>query len=342
MEKRLYWLDILKIIACFFVLTNHTVGYLLQYAGINYQTGLVYCIAFAMCKVGVPIFIMVSGYLLLKSGKVNSYSDILNKIFRIFVPLFALSILIFIQTKGVSNFDVFVFLKEFLSNPLITPYWYLYMLVGLYLVTPFIQKMIKNFTINDYKIVTVLFLIIPSVFPIMNVLFDIKISNYFSMAILPVSIGYFIAGSYLSKIKLCNRNLVIAIICYLVFTLALVLLMYIPYLNSGKISYSFDSWNIVTATIPAMALFYIIRYLFEHMKERKYVCSIIKHTSLVTFGIYLFHYLINYKLYFSSITQSIFAFNEYLGIFVLEVLCFVLCGIITFVLRKIPIVKKFL
>ena len=342
MSKRFYWLDILKIIACFFVLTNHTVGYLLQYAGINYQTGLVYCIFFSMCKVGVPIFIMVSGYLLLKSGNVDTYRDVLRKIFRIFVPLFVLSILIFIQTNGVTNFNFFVFLREFLSNPLITPYWYLYMLVGLYIVTPFIQKMIKNFTICDYRMVMILFLVIPSIFPIINVFFDIKISSYFYMAVLPISVGYFITGLYLSKVKLCRRNLIIAVVSYIIFTLCFILFMYVPYLKNGSISYSLDSWSIITTTIPAMALFYIIRYFFENMKERKYLCYIIKNVSLVTFGIYLFHYLINYKIYFSSIIQNVFAFNEYIGIFVLEISCFVLCGIVTFILRKVPVINKFL
>ena len=104
--------------------------------------------------------------------------------------------------------------------------------------------------------------------------------------------------------------------------------MYIPYLNNGKISYALDSRNIVTATIPAMALFYIIRYFFENAKEKTCTSKIIEQISLATFGIYLFHCLINYKTYLHLI-------NIYTGS-----CCFIICAITTFVLRKIPIIKK--
>lgn len=74
--KRTLWLDILKIIACFLVIVNHAGGYVL---GNNPSkiTIIFYCVNFAICKIAVPIFIMVTGSLLLK--KESSYNDITKK-----------------------------------------------------------------------------------------------------------------------------------------------------------------------------------------------------------------------------------------------------------------------
>ena len=64
--KRNYWIDILKIIACFCVIVNHTGLVLLEYTNYKNIPVLVYSIMFSICKIGAPIFIMVTGYLLLR------------------------------------------------------------------------------------------------------------------------------------------------------------------------------------------------------------------------------------------------------------------------------------
>ena len=91
-RTRYYWIDIIKIIACFMVVVNHTGGFIFTFLDNNsfFKYNLFYSICFAVSKIGVPLFIMVSGYLLL--GKDYSYKDVLVKIKRVVVPLVVISL----------------------------------------------------------------------------------------------------------------------------------------------------------------------------------------------------------------------------------------------------------
>ena len=75
-----YWLDLIKILACFFVVINHTGGYLLEFAGNNnFGNSLFYMINFVFCKMGVPLFIMITGFLLLERN--SSFANMSKKIY---------------------------------------------------------------------------------------------------------------------------------------------------------------------------------------------------------------------------------------------------------------------
>ena len=62
-KKEIIYIDILRIIACFCVIINHTQGFLLEKGG--FGNTLFYCLTFSFCKVGVVLFLMISGMLIL-------------------------------------------------------------------------------------------------------------------------------------------------------------------------------------------------------------------------------------------------------------------------------------
>lgn len=340
-NKHYYWIDLLKIIACFLVIINHTGGYLLQYSGYN-DLGVViyYIINFVVCKTAVPIFIMVSGFLLLQKN--SSYSDILKRIFRILVPLLFLSIFVFFRKNGVGLYQLKDFIINFLKEPIIVPFWYLYMLIGLYLVTPFIQKMVKKFKIFDYQVFVLICLIIPSILPLITLYLHISFNSDFLVSILPISVGYYVAGLYLSKVPLNKKYRNVAMILFFLFLSLFVCSMIIPYINTSEISYQLDTWNYITTVIPALSLFYLIRYYFENKKFSIKSKNIISFISSLTFGIYLFHTFINYKIYDFEFIQLLFNFSPFIGILILELLTFICAGIITFVLKKVKFIRNFL
>lgn len=339
-NNRIFWLDIIKILACIFVLTNHTIGYIFTYTNMNNYNTLYYAINFAICKLGVPLFIMTTGSLLLK--KDISYKTITKKSIRIVIVLLLISIYIYLASNKVSDYNIIVFLKSFISNPLSFPLWYLYMLIGLYIVSPFVKKMTKNFSDKDYKIFIVLFLIIPSFLPILQNLIDVSFNNYFTYSFFPISIGYLVSGYYLSNIKLNKKTKNIFIILFILPIIYFILDMYLPFIFNKQISYSLDSWYFITNSLPAIALFYLVRYLFENKNINLYVEKIVNNISLVTFGIYLSHFLIVHRIYNLSIVQAVLSINVYLGIIFFQILTFILCGLATYILRKIPLVKKIL
>lgn len=345
MEKveRYYWLDLLKIIACFCVIVNHSAKLALPYINNSCFVAIFNCIQYSLCKIGVPLFIMVSGYLFLVSSKSQNftYKMSLKRIFRILVPLILLSILLQIYIVGIENFNFINFIKDFLVEPVVPAYWYLYMLIGLYLVTPFIKKMIDKFELKDYKIFLLVFLVIPSIFPIISEYLGFKISSYFFAAGFNFILSLYIAGAYLSKIDLSSKSLKYAMVVFLLFTILYFISLYFPYLNSGVLSYKFDSFDNIFCVCQSLSLFYIVRYFLENRKIGKYSSVVMREVSKTTFGIYLIHFVFIDLTYNLTIVQEIFSFSPNLGIVILELTVFLVSGIITFVLRHIPFVKDF-
>lgn len=341
MKKRYYWVDIIKIIACILVIINHSAGYIFEYAGKTNTTTTVYSIIFSICKMGVPLFILSTGYLLLKDDKVDSYKKTFQRIYRIIIPLLGISFLHYIWVVGINKINIIEFLTKFITQPRQIYLWYLYMLIGLYLIIPFIQKMLKNFEKKDYLVFTILFLIIPSILPLLKVFFSISFSHYFSQALFPIFIALLVSGNYIAKIDLKRSYLFTAVICFILSISAFSGYMIYTYQTTQKISYALDSYNLLLI-LPAITLFYICRYIFENKSFNKITSKIISEISLTTFGTYLFHFLIIYQVYNLGIIQKIFSFNVYLGFITLISSIFIGCTILVFILRRIPIIKKFL
>lgn len=62
--------------------------------------------------------------------------------------------------------------------------------------------------------------------------------------------------------------------------------------------------------------------------------------SGTTFGIYLIHFLVYYMVYFRI--PIILDYSLELGIIVIVVLTFISCSLLVFILKHIPVIKKFL
>ena len=78
-KKEIIYLDILKIFACFMVIINHTNGLILENK--TFANTTFYCIMFSICKVAVPLFLMITGALILNRN--YSYKKVLKCIFRV-------------------------------------------------------------------------------------------------------------------------------------------------------------------------------------------------------------------------------------------------------------------
>lgn len=118
--------------------------------------------------------------------------------------------------------------------------------------------------------------------------------------------------------------------------------MFVPYMINNKLDLRLDSCAFITTALPALSFFYLIRYYFENRKFKAKTAKILTELSLVSFGIYLIHMFINKRLYYMTFIQNIFEFNSYIGIVTIQLLTFVIAGLFIYILRKIPIIKKFL
>lgn len=144
-------LDLLRIISCFAVILIHTNYYFFKDELYHPNLGMTYIVESLIniiTRFSVPVFIMISGALNL-SKEINKdisylYKKSIRKIFLpvliAMIPMFFIEVLStflieknILESIGISFYKVFI--GEFFNL------WYMYMLVGLYLLTPFIIRL---------------------------------------------------------------------------------------------------------------------------------------------------------------------------------------------------------
>lgn len=307
-------IDLLKCIACILVIINHTSSYLLT----NEKYLSFYKIEFVLCRIAVPIFIMCTGYLM--CTKELKGKDILKKILKVFIPLFLLSgFIYFLQHKTID----FLFLQNFIATPIIEPFWYIYMLIGLYLIMPFLNYITKNASTKEHIFLISVILIIPALLK----LFSLEFSTYWGLAIPTYSIGYYLTGSLFYKIhdqiKFTKLSGILFFILYIIGI--------IFYTNDHLELYNIDSLLLISMSILFMN--FILGFKIKH--QYKFL-TLISANSLY---IYLFHPILQNKIYELSVFQNLLSFNYIIGILFYQLtvflVCFLLAYLCNFIMSKI-------
>ena len=92
-KTRIAYMELVRIIACFFVIINHTNSGIFMSQTPGGKTWWVSLCYFFMCKTAVPLFLMASGAVLL--GRVDENEKHLKRILRIVADLVLFSLLMF-------------------------------------------------------------------------------------------------------------------------------------------------------------------------------------------------------------------------------------------------------
>ena len=331
-NQKYYYLEILRIIACVLVLFNHTINTILPR---NDMEVFIFNFIFMLSKIAVPIFFMISGYVLLKRD--YSYKELyLNKFVRIFIAVFGCTILISLIRD---NFNIISIIKSFFTEPIFIAYWYLYTLLGIYLIVPFLRKMIKNFTEKDFKIFSLIILIIPGIILFLNVFISINISKFFTDPLFHYSLGYLVVGYWLGNKTINKKQFNISLVVFVISIMLTIILLQINYINSGNNTLILDNIGYITTIIPSISAFLIIKHVFENkIPKNKMLLKI----SECTFGIYLFHMIILHRVSNLGFIIKAYELNPFLGVFTIVTFIFILLVVVTMILKKLPVIRKIL
>lgn len=341
-RKRKTYLDILKILACIAVIVMHLCvtknGNLLNWS--------IFKIFNTVGNFAVPIFVMVSGALLLDKNKKIDYKDIyLKYIPRLLISLIIINVIIYLTNNIIDH--TFSFKGLFLSvvNVFLVktpvPYWYIFMLIGLYAITPMLKSWINNTEEKNIKYFLILFIVYKIIIhtfvsiPGLNIIS--KFSLFCSSIDIPISgyFGYYIFGYYLnqldlSKIKSCYSWLSLFSVTIITCCLELLFsLVFHEYTNAYTIFSEVFSINIF---LIATMLFISCKITFKSDNNK-----IIKNIASKTYGIYLFHVLGIQLLGKIGIGSS----NAFIHVIGSASIVFIFSYICTYLIQKIPYVGKY-
>ena len=351
-NKKDVYLEALRVISIIFVLFNHTNTrgfFLFSLKSPNSIFFWILLIVSIFCKFAVPIFFMISGSLLLRKKDEDLKTIFKKRILKIVLALLVFSTLYYIYSiiMNHDSFEILTFVKKMFRGRIVTPFWYLYMYLGFLLSLPFLRQLVHKLKSSYFEYLILLSIIINGFIPIIYyILFKEQLTTYkmitpfwlVDMVILYPCIGYFIDNKLSIKKLKSKLPLLWAIN---IFTLLISAFMtYKTYkvtgvLNEKSSQIFFDNF----ALINAMCIFITVKCIFTNTKETNIFNKLFLALGKYTFGIYIIHPFINDNIYFRRYIYTMHT-NSYLRLFIIVSSLYLGSLIITYILSKIPKVKK--
>jgi surface polysaccharide O-acyltransferase-like enzyme len=134
----------------------------------------------SVARLGVPLFLMLTGMLLLQPSKIESLSVFFKKrLYRIGLPFLFWGAIYFVWDFSVKNtpFSLRDIAQGILNGPY-TQFWYLYLLVGLYLLIPILRLFIAHARRNMIKYSVILWFFVASITFLFSRLSNFSLSIY--------------------------------------------------------------------------------------------------------------------------------------------------------------------
>lgn len=342
-------IEMLRLISTFGVVMDHVAICWIHYyeSTANLLDKCIYYTLVSWCHWPVPIFLAITGALLL-SKETLTYQSIKKYFKRISLLVFFFGTIfscmeIYFSTRQI-NITVFFqgFLQMIQGNSW-NHLWYLYMLLGIYLVLPIIKYTIINVSnINDKKdirIFMIISILLISILPI----FGIK-QTFIHFPITSIYIYYLILGYILIQhsvqIKI-NKYLNDKHIIYIIITTFMLLCIFIclTYTKKIPLNESFNAYSSPIILLQSISIFYLFT---KNAQKFEKICnySITQKLNRCSLGIYIIHMV------WINLTIKVLNINllnySYYNIIVMGIIIFILSWITTEILLKIPILKNYL
>ncbi len=341
-KKRIISYDIMRIIAALMVVIIHSHTDLNAHKPDSLSFALINLLE-SIARIAVPVFIMITGALLLNENREFGIKDGLKKAAGMFILVSIWSLIYALATPLING--NLVLGGGWLETVIYGHYhlWYLYMLVGLYLVTPILKKITKKENANIVLYYILIFTIVKGIFPLFNYSFNeitgtenwiTKYVAKFNVEHFTVFITYYLLGWYIANVEISKKSRIkiytAGIIGFLI-TFGGTQLISMMDRKLNELLYEQSGFNVI---IHATAFFTFFHYRYrdrETVKGEKFI----RFVAPLTFGVYLIHAVILQLLSKMTLPDNIFA-----EIFIPWALSILGSFALTFVISKIPIVKK--
>lgn len=340
LNNNIAWIDNLRVLATISVVFLHVSCPLVYNFGSNsnWWCGNIYDSIMRFC---VPIFVMITGALLLPK-EYDLIHYLKSKVSRIIFPFLFWSFvyLLFnlfvkmIKGENLVQMDTFKFVLHNIKNGSSFHLWYIYMIIGIYLLIPIISKHIKICTENEI----LYFLIIWVITIILSIPFIEKYAPNFNLNYFSGYLGYLILGYYLSIKKFDNlkRTNFISVFMFIIGTLITIFGTYFLSLRNGFYSDFFYKYLTINVLFSAIGVFVFVKNL--EIKNTR-IIKIRNFISKYSYGIFLVHMIV--LIIINQIGLNISLINPFIGIPLISILCLVISTFTVHYMNKLPLGKYY-
>ena len=248
----------------------------------------------SIARTAVPLFIMLTGALLLQPEKADESLRVFFKKRwnRIGVPIFFWAIVFYAWDFFVKKqtFTPTIIVQDALAGPYVH-FWYVYLLVGLYLLTPVFRVVVAH---ADWKIIKYflwVWFIGTGIVSLLTLSSDISPQAVWfkdNVFILTGAIGYFVLGAFWARLKFRSSLL------YAALALSVLWTIFGTFLLTSTIGESYSAFFLDASSfstiIASAALFLILASIHNKKIETKLprFSQVLRIISLNTLPIYLF------------------------------------------------------
>ncbi|MCO4635032.1 hypothetical protein Si037_01640 [Streptococcus infantarius subsp. infantarius] len=283
-------------------------------------------------KIGVNIFVIISGYFLIQSSK-----NKLSKVLKLWVQLLFYSFIIYLIFVIVG--DATISIKELIKNifPVIfTKWWFASTYFILYLLTPYLNKLLTSFSKNEYQnflmLLTFLWCIIPT---FTTNLFQSNPLIWF--VYLYALAGYIRLYGLFDNIK-AKTCILIAIVIYILTFLSAVIFDILGLKVNFFLEHATYFFEMQKLPILIISILLFLGFLKIDIGSNR----VINIVASATFGVYLIHdnNYVRVFLWENLFKNASFARSDYLILYsiLVIILVYIVCTLIE--LMRIYLIEK--
>lgn len=304
LQQRKYYIDVLRIIAILSVILMHCTG-LYDKTVIPNDVGWILSIIFgSVTRYAVPIFIMISGSVILPKDNLSIEIIYKKYILRFIISYLFWSFLYTFFFSFVYYYDcsiTMISIKNLISGTIQGGYfhlWFMPLIIGLYAIIPLLKIILKS--IDEHiicywitlSVIICFFIPIAQLHPTINGLISEHIST-FSVGFFSPYLLYFIMGYFLSKTELSSKTCHIIYILGIMSVLFTILIVLLPSIKTNTLCDTLRQNNTPNVLMMSIALYVFLKRSLSNWKPR--FPGFLKILSENSFGVYFVHEIILVK-----------------------------------------------
>lgn len=344
---RLAYADLLRVLAVMaavvLLVSNGWIGQ----TAVGGRSWTVMCVYDALTRWCVPMFAMLSGAFLLDPKKAVRARDLLLKyIPRILIAMLVWGVLyILAENRSFTWAAVKSALLRILWADAPGHFWFLYVMLGLYLVTPILRAFVRGASRGGLHWFLLLAFVLGSLLPTLEALFPGRTAlaaawtGRMEIHMVLGYVGCYVAGYYLKNYTLGRIAEFSIYILGILGAVATVWGTMVLSARQGVRSTVLLDWLSPNVVLMAAAVFVLFRYVLgvsEERSRRQRLSGMAK----ISFGIYLLHAFFLLALRYFGI--STLSFDPIISIPVLSAGVFLCAFVVAWLLSKIPLLGRFL
>jgi surface polysaccharide O-acyltransferase-like enzyme len=294
---------------------------------------------------GVPLFVMLSGALLLQPSKTDEPIRVLLKkrLSRIGYAFAFWTVIYFAWSYFADHTQITLhyIIQSLLSEGAYPHFWFLYIIAGLYIITPILRVIVAHADRKILRYLLVLWFIGTALVPLFQLITGFSVNG--NLFLFGGYIGYFILGIYLMKTSVRLRTLLAILALCLAWTIGGSWLMTFPY-HSLERYYFFFYTLAANVVLTAVAIFLLLRRFPADWPTNQHprISKVVRAISDNTLPLYLFHMIIMLSLergYF-GFTLSLTKMNPIVETPIATAVTLLITLGLVLVMKKVPILRK--